>query len=141
LRDWREAAQTARQQGFEVGLHTVCYVHDDYLRAFRQETEKFSDETGFAPRTFTVHGLGQHRLETRLRFYEEIAARLADFGYSFSDCHHTLRTYDYVIEDCHWDGARQARFIYEDFATPPDWFWKGRHYLLLTHPCYWTASP
>jgi len=137
LLEHREAIQTARRAGFEVGLHTVCYLQDDPLRELKRETEKFAGETGFRPRSFTVHGLGRERIEARLKFYEDIAARSGEFGYEFSDCHSKWRTYDYVIEDCHWDEARKARYIYDDFRQPPSFLDSNKNCLILTHPCYW----
>lgn len=123
--------------GIEFGLHTVCYTEDDYLKAFENETFKFEKAFGFRPKTFTVHGLGQYRLDVRNRFYSDISTRLHDFGYDFSDCCPNLRTYHYVIEDCHWSEKEQCRFIYDDFIKLPENIKPGMNVLILTHPCYW----
>ncbi len=138
LADHREEIAACRAAGFEIGLHTACYVHDDYFAALGAETRAFADALGFLPRSFTVHGLGQHRLDVRLKFYEEARGRMGEFGYTFTDACPELRAYDYVFEDCHWDDARQARFVYDDIAGRRFPFERGRSYLLLTHPCYWT---
>lgn len=137
LADYKETITSYVDDGFEIGLHTLCYLKDDYLSEFQLETEKFSDELGLRPKSFTVHGLGNFRLDVRLRFCEEIAERRNKFGYEFTDCHHKFVSYDYVIEDCHWDDLRQARYIYDDFIQVPSFFKKGRNYLILTHPSYW----
>jgi hypothetical protein len=140
MRDHRALAAELYGEGFEVGLHTACYVDDDYLGRLRREAEKFANEVGFAPSTFTVHGLGLFRWEVRQRFYEEIADCLAKFGFAFSDCHPSLRAYDYVIEDCHRDTTTGARFIYEDFERLPLFLRPAHDYLVLTHPCYWSPG-
>ena len=137
LSDYRNVIQALRPRGLEIGLHTLCYLEDDYLSAFRRETGKFFDELGFKPRSFTVHGLGPQRLEVRLRFYEEVAPRLGEFGYEFCDCHSLWRKYHYVIEDCHRDEGKEALYIYDDFSEPPSFLGLGDNFLILTHPCYW----
>lgn len=126
-----------RKAGVEFGLHTSCYVEDDYLATFRAETDRFAQAFGFAPRSFTVHGLGDYRYEIRLRFGEEIIPRLEEFGYIFTDCNQTLRAYDYVISDCHLEATSGRRYIYNDFFMLPKFFAPGMNYLVLTHPCYW----
>lgn len=133
----KRVVASLRDAGFEVGLHTVCYLRDDYLKALELETEKFLHEAGFQPLSFTVHGLGSYRAEVRQRFYLEVGTKLADLGYQFTDCGRHLRTYEYVIEDCHRDERGGQRFIYSDFLRIPHWFRAGGEYLVLTHPCYW----
>jgi hypothetical protein len=134
----REQARRYRAAGFEVGLHTSCYVDDDFLQTFRAETRAFVDVFGFAPTSFTVHGLGQQRFDTRLKFYGEICGRLTEFGYRFSDCCEQQRSYDYVFHDSHFDKIRGERFIYDDLNGRNFPFVPGKSYVLLTHPCYWT---
>lgn len=128
-----------KEMGVEFGLHTACYTHDNYLKAFEEETEKFAGAFGFRPKTFTVHGLGQYRADVRARFCSEISNRLYEFGYEFTDCCANLRTYTYVIEDCHWNEKDQCRFIYDDFVSLPKGIKPGMNVLVLTHPCYWVA--
>ena len=121
----------------EFGLHTTCYVHDDYLATFRRETDMLAAIIGHPPRSFTVHGLGPVRLDIRRRFVAHIKDQLADYGYEFSDCDSSLRYYDHVIQDCHWDEARSQRYLRDDFWAMRRQLVKGHVYLLLTHPCYW----
>ena len=124
-----------RLMGVEFGLHTSCYTQDDYLGALRREVDGFAMCFGFQPPTFTVHGLGTYRAETRARFNEEIAGRLDEFGF---DAGRTPpRQFAYVIQDCHLEAGTQRRYAYDDFATLPRFFEPGRNYLVLTHPCYW----
>ncbi len=139
LHEANELIQKYTERGVEFGLHTVCYIHDNYLKAFEDETNKFIKAFGFKPKTFTVHGLGQYRADVRAKFYSDISTRLNNFGYDFSDCCATLRTYHYVIEDCHWSAKNQCRFIYDDFKKLPKNVKPGMNVLILTHPCYWTA--
>lgn len=135
LKNYKDAINRYRDAGFEIGLHTVCYTKDNYLEEFAVETEKFSNDVGFRPKSFSVHGLGTFRQDIRIQFYEYISSHLNEFGYEFGDIPQ-LRAYDYVIQDCHMD-ARNNRFIYDDFMNPPSFLKKGKNCLILTHPCYW----
>jgi hypothetical protein len=140
LADHRDEIAACRAAGFEVGLHTACYIHDDYFSALEAETRAFADALGFRPRSFTVHGLGEHRMDVRLRFYREVLHRLGEFGYEFTDCCPELRSYAHVLHDCHWDPEKQARFLYNELTGRRFPFERGKSYLLLTHPCYWTQQ-
>jgi len=135
LRGYREVIRFYRDSGFEVGLHTCCYTKDNVFEEFKRETEKFAEEAGFWPTSFSVHGLGDYRQAARIKFYREIANRLEEFGYKFGDIP-PLRSYDYVVQDCHFDENRNF-FIYDDFVHLPLFFPKGTTFLILTHPCYW----
>ena len=135
LMQYRDIVQSYNKLGFEIGLHTVCYKKDNYLDEFKRETDKFTYEVGFRPRSFSVHGLGDYRLNIRMQFYEEIASRMWEFGYKFGDIPQ-VHAYDYVIHDCHLD-ENGNRFIYDEVINLPSFFRKGENYLILTHPCYW----
>jgi hypothetical protein len=124
-----------RRQGVEFGLHTSCYTSDDYMAALRGEIERFADCFGFRPATFTVHGLGTFRAETRARFNDEIALRMGEFGFDPAAAPPT--SFGYVIEDCHLEPETRRRFAYDDFFALPRFFEPGGTYLVLTHPCYW----
>ena len=136
LASCRGLATSLREKGHVVGLHTVCYLEDDYLGAFQREIDKFTAEIGFRPQTFNAHGLGKQRLETRLKFYEEISERYAEYGFSYSDCCPRMRFYQHVIEDCHWDEKISKRYVKDDFIHPRQYL-GGEKCLILTHPCYW----
>ena len=140
LRDHKDLAQELRSRGFEVGLHTACYAYDDYMKRFAFETEKFSAEAGFKPKSFTLHGLGSHKKMQRIFFQKKIVNTLSDYGYVYSDCHKNLRSYRYVIEDCHLNSDSGERFIYNDFLEPQYFVNYPGVYLVLTHPCYWTNN-
>ncbi len=134
----RERINQLREYGFEIGLHTVCYLADDYLKRFEAETRAFEHGAGFHPKSFTVHGLGQTRMDVRTSFCEEIVDRMAEFGYEFTDCHPRSRCYDHVIHDCHLDQQGGHRYIRDEFTSRPFPYERGKNYLLLTHPCYWS---
>ena len=143
LKDHKNLVNDYREQGFETGLHTVCYTHDNYLDQFKFETQKFADEVGFQPKTFTIHGLGN--TENRRKFRRQIVKNYHQFGYdSYPRFHSLFRTsskcynYHYVIEDCHLDIVTNQRFILADFKMFPLFMSKGLNYLVLTHPCHWT---
>jgi hypothetical protein len=137
LEDYRKEIQAYRATGFEIGLHTVCYLKDDYLDALRKETELFTRSLGFSPTSFTVHGMGPCRMDVRMRFCEEICGRLAEFGFTFSDCCPHLRSYDHTIHDSHWNTKERVRFLYSDFIRLPLFSRGSSTYVLLTHPGYW----
>lgn len=134
-RDHRDMLLRYREQEFEIGLHSLCYTKQDYIQEFQRETEKFKSLMGFQPRSFSVHGLGSFRLKTRTKFYQEIIHCFHQFGYETGDIP-TLRSYEHTIHDCHLD-AQNRRFLYDDFLYFPRFSSKGKHYLILTHPCYW----
>lgn len=140
LKDLKDVALEYKARGFEMGLHTVCWAEDDYMGQFAMETEKFADELGFRPKSFTVHGAGALRQEERQQFYIEIDKRWDEFDYERTDCHPRFRRYHYVIEDCHLSNPDQNRFIYKDFIEVPTFFQRGKNYIILTHPCYWNPS-
>jgi hypothetical protein len=140
----RAAAVVRRYRGIPgltFGLHTSCYLHDDFMGAFGRETRKFEEVFGFRPDTFTVHGLGSVRADVRRQFVDTVRRDLGAAGFSFSDCHPDFRHYDYVVEDCHLDVESRTRFVYDDIVAAPGWIARGEVCLLLTHPCYWRASP
>jgi hypothetical protein len=85
-----------------------------------------------------VHGLGARRLDVRRRFLREVAGRLEELGFRFTDSAAGPLRYGYVIEDCHWDPGRAVRFVYDDFREPPRFVQRNRSHLVLTHPGYWT---
>jgi hypothetical protein len=128
-----------RERGYVIGLHTVCYLHDDYMGAFQREIDKFTAEAGFYPHTFNAHGLGKQRWDTRLKFYQEISEQYKKYGFSYSDCCPELRPYKYVIEDCHWDEQVSMRYIKDDFVRPERYLSVGQC-LILAHPCYWQKT-
>lgn len=137
LASCKDLAALSRDLGYPVGLHTVCYLSDDYLGAFQQEISQFTSTFGFKPDTFNTHGLGSLRLDTRLKFYDEISVRYQEFGFQYSDCCAKLREYRYIYEDCHWDKDRASRYLKKDFFDPLSSLANGNA-LVLTHPCYWT---
>lgn len=136
LKACRNIATDLISKGFVVGLHSTCYLSDDYLIAFDNEIKKFNSVLGFRPHTFNVHGYGNYRLDARLKFYSDITTRYREFGFDYSDCCTAMREYKYIIEDCHWCNKMSARFIKDDFMFPEKYVLSGGN-LVLTHPCYW----
>lgn len=135
LASLRPEVEKWRARGVEIGLHTCCYAEDDFLARFREETRLFTEALGFAPRSFTVHGMGKERYDVRVKFYETIATRYAEFGYTSCDVP-AIRNYDHVFTDCH-SGEGGKRCIYDDLVNLPDFISRGRTYTALLHPCYW----
>jgi hypothetical protein len=136
----RPLVAARRKAGLEFGLHSSFYVDDDPLGRFRRELAAFQGIFGFAPRTFTIHGLGGYRADIREAVSEEIVARRAEFGIAFTDCSAAMRRYDMILQDCDIEPQTGARCMYSDLANFPLLPRKGRNYLILTHPCYWRRS-
>jgi hypothetical protein len=137
LAAYRETVREYHRQGIEVGLHTLCYIKDDFMAEFKRETEKFCDELGIRPLSFTIHGLGSFRLETREVFKKEISTQLERFGYKFSDCLRHLFHYHSLHQDCYLTVDKKNRFIQERFISPPSYLKVGQSCMVLTHPGYW----
>lgn len=134
---YSDIVQRIAKDGFEVGLHTSCYSYDDPIKRFEYETQKFTSESGLAPTSFTLHGLGREHYVKRVKFRNHAGRNYEKFGYKFTDCLRATRHYRYVIEDCHVDPQTKDRFIYDDFTNFPDAMTKTGNLLVLTHPCYW----
>lgn len=126
-----------RAKGVAFGLHTSCYVHEDYLGALERERSTFLKTYGFEARTFTVHGLGEAHLARRMAFTAYAARHLRALGFDYSDCTPDLRPYHHVFQDCDRDPMTGGRAIFSDMASPPPLLRRGCNYLVLTHPCYW----
>lgn len=133
--EMRDEIQTWRKRGVEIGLHTCCYTRDDYMTCFREECEMFTKLLGFAPRSFTVHGLGDVQLDIRNRFYREIAPAYQDFGFVATDIP-GVRDYHHVFHDC-WLDESGRRTVYNDMVELPAFVAANRTYAVLVHPCYW----
>jgi len=136
LGDWKVFIEEYHLKGVPFGLHSVCYVNQNYLETFRHETKKFILKTGIVPKSFTLHGLGEYGMENRLQFIKTAKEVAIDNGYRVTDCSEDFISYDYVMHDSHWDMANQKRYIMKEFIRLPN-FSKGKYYLILTHPCYW----
>lgn len=121
-----------KNEGHEIGLHTLAYTSDQMEEAFRREHELFGEILGFYPRTFTLHGLGELHYENRLRFLDRIDHFIEAYGYLGSD---NQRGYRYAIHDSHLVNGR--RVLMSDFERLPGFLRKGDGVLILTHPCYW----
>lgn len=132
----RDLAYRWKNKGFEIGLHSSCYLADDFVAELKKEIQIFKDALGFQPESLTVHGLGDYRLQQRRVFEKSMVMELQRFGFHFSDCHPRLFAYDHVIEDCHQD-EDGGRILLSDFKTIPPFILPGSNYLILTHPCYW----
>ena len=139
LREWKDLIEKYHRKGIPFGLHSVCYVHRNYLEIFQKETQTFMTETGIIPKSFTLHGLGEVGIENRIQFIKQAKQIVKDHGYQVTDCSEDFVSYEYVIHDSHWDAANQKRYAMKDFIHLPK-FLKGKVHLILTHPCYWRTE-
>lgn len=119
---------------FQCGLHSSCYIHDDYVKQLEIEIDKFTTIFGFSPKFLTLHGFGEYKYKQRQELIAYLAKNHKEFGIEFADCIPKHRVYDYVIQDCHLECNR--RYIKKDIIFPPP-IMNNTNYLMLTHPCYW----
>lgn len=134
----RDYLQDLRANGYEIGIHTSCYLYDNYMDVFKEETDAFHHLFGFTPTSFTIHGMGQVRWDVRMAFLSSIKLEMKSLGYSFCD---TLDiTYNHVIQDCHGGPDFKNRYIMRDFKLLPLSLKNGEIYLILTHPGYWSRN-
>ncbi len=134
LNNYRSQICKYHNEGFEIGLHTVCYQKDNFILELKKEREQFEKALGFPPLTLTIHGMGRFRFEIRTKLLEYIAINLENQGFYFTDCMEKYRKYDYVIHDSHLN-PNNKRYILSDFVSPP--LMKNKSIIILTHPCYW----
>lgn len=120
---------------FQIGLHSSCYIYENPLKRLEEEASIFNEIYGFYPKFLTLHGLGQYKYAERLNLIKDLSSTYKDFGFHFTDCVPDLRTYNYVIQDCHLDNNGH-RYIKKDFVNLPPCI-NGSCYLILAHPCYW----
>lgn len=138
LRNWKILIEEYYFKGIPFGLHSTCYIHENYLEAFQKETRKFISEIGIIPKSFTLHGLGEYCLENRMEFISRAKEIARANDYVITDCSTDFVSYNYVMHDSHWDVLKQERYILAEFTNFSN-FSNGRNYLILTHPCYWQA--
>ena len=138
LKTYRALVSDMVKEGFEVGLHSVCYIADDPMRELENECRRFEDALGLKPKAINAHGLGLYKLEQRHAFYKAVTADLLEvLGITYSELP-SKRPYNYVAEDCHRlpEAPTTNRFLRDDFIMPPPRK-NGFSYLILTHPGYW----
>lgn len=139
LSDYKDKILKYKEANFEIGLHTVCYVEDDYKKRFFEELNEFEKALGFKASSFTVHGLGEYKLDNRNLFYDDVAkVGLDKYHMNFSDCCRKYMVYDKYIIDCNFDEQLQQRYINDDWFELEKSLNKEHTILIMTHPCYWT---
>jgi len=142
----KSAIRSYSESGIVFGLHSECYLDDDWDSRLAREVKRFKDVLGFQPIVVNAHGYGQYRIDTRLEFYEGLnAGRAQAHGFSFTDVGNTPRDYEVQIQDCHHIGtsplrnelhAEQRQILNDFIKLPPPGLYKKA--ILLTHPGYWT---
>jgi len=121
-------------ENLSIGLHSSCYINDNPMEALKKEIEKFTNIYNFKPKFLTLHGLGTFKFDERMKFIKNIAECYADYDILFADFITSMRSYDYVIQDCHLNDGK--RYLKNDIIKLPPMF-AGSCYLFLAHPCYW----
>ncbi len=138
LSDARELVKEAQCRGISVGLHTSCYVHEDFLTVLNSERQDFGFEYGFLPTTFTIHGGSAPQYQGRRRqLVNHAEGNLGELGFCFTDCSPAYRSYTYVFQDCDRSEVSGERSLFSDFIAPPVFFPGGSNFLFLAHPSYW----
>jgi hypothetical protein len=132
-----ELANSLREEGFDVGLHSLAYLSADSDNQLSEEIEQFRQAFGFLPNVYNFHGLGTKFLGRRMQLCAN-ADRILN-RYSFlkgTDSYPGF--YVYRIQDSH--GLESKRFILSDFISPPMELISAGRVLVLTHPAYWDTS-
>lgn len=131
-----------------LGLHSECYLSDDWYSRLREEVEIYQRTLNITPFAVNAHGYGEYRLNIRQKFYRGITPELLNqLGIKLNDCGTGNRCYQYIIEDCHRPFVNPPhnkinlynRCILTDFKKLPPLGFVSQG-LILTHPCYWIAG-
>jgi hypothetical protein len=135
-------------EGVMFGLHSECYLSDDWLSRLRAEVEIYQKTFGTTPSAINAHGHGKYRFNIRQKFYNGMTPELLnELGIKLNDCGTGNRRYQYIIEDCHRPFGNLShnnidlynRCILTDFKMlPPSGFVSQG--LILIHPCYWIVE-
>lgn len=145
IQQTRGLIQAFKHRNIAFGLHSECYLNDDWLGRLRSEVETFENILGFSPISINAHGYGSYRWNTRQQFYNGMTREvLAELKISFSDCGNAGRKYNLIIQDCNYqeyssilnDFRPHRRFLLSDFAQLPPRGW-ANSFLILIHPTYW----
>lgn len=148
LEDARTLMAEFSDEGVVFGLHSECYLSDDWLSRLREEVEIYQKTLNTSPFAINAHGYGEYRLNIRQKFYRGITPELlSQLGIKLNDCGTGNRRYQYVIEDCHRPFANPShsknslynRYILNDFKILPPLGFVSQG-LILAHPCYWISG-
>jgi len=129
-------ARELHADGFDVGLHTQAWMHEDYARALRDDLARFTDLFGFAPRTFSQHGAwprSEADLARRRRFSLETAELLRGTSLVGGP-----QSFDWVSEDsCVRNQPVPLTTRFFDLASG---CFLGGVALVLTHDNHWSCE-
>lgn len=131
-----DLANELHADGFDVGLHTQCWIHEDYTSIFYAELERFRDLFGFEPRTFTQHGAWP-RTERDMQRRHEFAIRTPEIIKGTSIVGYN-NFFDWVSEDSCINA--QPAPIHLSFFDLAERCYLGGTALILTHDNHWQAS-
>lgn len=131
-----DLASELHADGFDVGLHTQCWMHEDYASIFYAELERFRDLFGFEPRTFTQHGAWP-RTERDMQRRREFEIRTPDLIKGTSIVGYN-NYFDWVSEDSCINA--QPAPIHLSFFDLAERCYLGGTALILTHDNHWQAS-
>ncbi len=135
----KQIVDTYSSKGIEFGLHTTCYLHEDYENALVQELKLFEDCYGFTPKGLTFHGLGQLHRVRRDAAEHFLRVRYKDLGLTYADVPGVQVHWHHVLQDCNLAGVGDLREL--DLAWFNAEFFQDKpvDILVLTHPCYWKS--
>ena len=124
-------------EGHCFGLHTLAPINDDFFSVLRKEILQFSDLLGFAPKSFSVHGVCPSPVDwqkRRQQFLDRLAPRMASFGFDGS---HNFGGFNSWVED----SGRGGEFAYLDTGWTECVPVAGRVIGVLVHPDHWVEWP
>jgi hypothetical protein len=130
-------------EGVLFGLHSECYLDDDWRARLDLEVAAYLQVIGAAPSAINAHGHGAVRRKVRAAFYASLTSDfLEQYGSPLNDCGTGDRSYGLIVQDCHFDERflreteKKRRFLLSDFRDPPPTGVRAA-ILILVHPTYW----
>lgn len=137
LTDAQSIVRKYLEKGHLFGLHSTCYMYDDFIGKFEDEIFRFKEVFLFNPLFFNMHGNGDTRYAIKCEFREFIRSRVKQYGFLLSDDFPEFFKNRLTIHDCSGGPDFNKRFLKEDFFNLPSFLKTGDRINIVTHPGYW----
>ncbi len=122
---WKDLSK----RGFDIGLHSQCWMRENYEEAFFDDLAKFELLLGFKPKTMSLHGAWP-RSDIDMRRREEFLGNLNKYLRD-TDIAGYNNTFSWVLEDSSIGGEVQP--LTWEFSGGADFIFRGGVGLILTH--------
>ncbi|MDR1916262.1 MAG: hypothetical protein LBQ58_06800 [Synergistaceae bacterium] len=123
------------RDGFDIGLHTVAWMYENYADMFMRESAMFAEILGFSPKTLSIHGAWPRSdvdMERRKIFESQLRLDLLLKDTSFIGYN---GHYDWASEDSRHMGKDVP--LKNSFLTGFENCYRGDVCILLTHDNGW----